>query len=152
MSVWGGLLLAAGLGVLVIAFGDLIPQFSSRRVVVGLLGICGLLSGGLLLFSRRYVWRTRFYLFFAGIGLIVLVGRLGDTGGAAGEQGAGVGAPLVSEKLGFDPATAVFITHPSMIHAVAWVYHRPDAGCMSRKENSHTESPGPNRRARFRSA
>lgn len=39
-----------------------------------------------------------------------------------------------------------------MIHAVAWVYHRPDAGCMSRKENSHTESPGPNRRARFRSA
>lgn len=64
----------AGLGVLVIAFGDLIPQFSSRRIVVGLLGICGLLSGGLLLFSRRYVWRTRFYLFFAGIGLIVLVG------------------------------------------------------------------------------
>ena len=127
MSVWGGLLLGAGLGVLVIAFGDLIPQFSSRRIVVGLLGICGLLSGGLLLFSRRYVWRTRFYLFFAGIGLIVLVGGWAIPAELLESKAPASALRSFPEKLGFDPATAVFITHPSMIHAVAWVYHRPDA-------------------------
>lgn len=127
MTVWGALLLAAGIGVLAIAFADLIPQFASKRIIVGLLGFCGMLSGGLLLFCRRSIWRTRFYLFFFGIGLVVSVG-----GWAIPEKLSPAKMPTETlnafpAKLGFDPSRAVLITHPSLIHAVGWVYRRPDA-------------------------
>lgn len=127
MTVWGALLLAAGIGVLAIAFADLIPQFASKRIIVGLLGFCGMLSGGLLLFCRRSIWRTRFYLFFFGIGLVVTVG-----GWAIPEKLSPAKMPVETlaafpAKLGFDPSRAVLITYPSLIHAVGWVYRRPDA-------------------------
>lgn len=126
MSVWGGLLLLAGLGVLALAIGNLIPPLSSRRFVFALLGFCGLLSGSLLLFSRHTLWRTRFYLFFFGIGLIVLVGGWVASPELLRSKAPESALRAFPEQLGFAPDRAVFITYPSMIHAVAWVYHRPD--------------------------
>ncbi|MBS1369329.1 MAG: phospholipid carrier-dependent glycosyltransferase [Lentisphaeria bacterium] len=127
MSAWGGLLAVAGLGVLVIAFADLIPEFSSVRIIAGLLGVCGIISGGLLLFSYRYVWRTRFYLFFAGLGLVVMVGGWVIPAELLESKAPEAALKALPGKLGFDPSKAILLTHPSLIHAVGWVYHRPDA-------------------------
>ena len=131
MSIWGALLAIAGIGVLVIAVGNLIPQFSSVRIIVGLLGICGAISGGLLLFSWKYVWRTRFYLFFAGIGLVLMIGGWAITPELLDSKTPESALRELPGKLNYDPSQAVLLTHPSMIHAIGWVYHRPDARLYS---------------------
>lgn len=126
MSIWGGLLAIAGAGALVIAIGDLIPQFAAVRIVVGLLGICGVISGGLLLFSWKYVWRTRFYLFFAGLALILMIGGWVITPELLDSKTPETALKALPGELNYDPAKAILVTHPSMIHAIGWVYHRPD--------------------------
>lgn len=131
MSIWGALLAIAGIGVLVIAVGNLIPQFSSVRIIVGLLGICGAISGGLLLFSWKYIWRTRFYLFFAGIGLVLMIGGWAITPELLDSKTPESALRELPGKLNYDPSKAVLLTHPSMIHAIGWVYHRPDARLYS---------------------
>ena len=131
MSIWGALLAIAGIGVLVIAVGNLIPQFSSVRIIVGLLGICGAISGGLLLFSWKYIWRTRFYLFFAGIGLVLMIGGWAITPELLDSKTPESALRELPGKLNYDPSQAVLLTHPSMIHAIGWVYHRPDARLYS---------------------
>jgi len=131
MTVWGALLMVAGIGVLAIAFADLIPQFSEKRTIVGLLGFCGMLAGGLLLFSRRSIWRTRFYLFFFGIGLVVMVGGWAIPAKLSPGKMPAQALEQFPAKLGFDPSRAVLITHPSLIHAVGWVYRRPDARLLA---------------------
>ena len=131
MTVWGAVLLAAGIGILAIAFGDLIPPFSSKRIMVGLLGFCGILAGGLLLFSRRVMWRTRFYFFFFGIGLVIAVGGWAIPAELMPGKMPEADLRAFPAKLGFDPAKAVLITHPSLIHAVGWVYRRSDARLLN---------------------
>lgn len=127
MTIWGALLLIAGAGVLAIAFADLIPPFSEKRIIVGLLGFCGALAGGVLLFSRRSVWRTRFYLFFFGIGLVVMFAGWAIPAKLSPTKMPTETFQALRGKLGFDPARAILITHPSLIHAVGWVYRRSDA-------------------------
>ena len=131
MTIWGALLLIAGIGVLAIAFANLIPQFSEKRIIVGLLGFCGILAGGVLLYSRRSIWRTRFYLFFFGIGLVVMVGGWAIPATLSPTKMPTKTLELFPAKLGFDPSRAVLITYPSLIHAVGWVYHRPDARLLA---------------------
>ncbi|MDR0931733.1 MAG: phospholipid carrier-dependent glycosyltransferase [Victivallales bacterium] len=132
MSIWGGILAVAGLGVLTVAFADLLPEFSSLRIIVGLLGVCAIIFGGLLLFSHRYMWRTRFYLFFAGIGVVIMVGNLAIPAELLGSKAPESALKSFPQKLNFDASKVILLTHPSLIHAVGWVYNRPDA----RLENS----------------
>ncbi len=131
MTAWGWILLLAGVGVLVCAFADLIPPYSEIRLIGGLLGVCGMLAGGLLVFTWRNVWRARFYLFFFGIALVLSVGGWAIPSKLNSDKMPEEVLRAFPEKLGFDPAKAILVTHSSLIHAVGWVYHRPDARLLS---------------------
>ena len=131
MNFWGGALVLAGTGVLVIELGGFESYFAEHRVLAVLTGIAGLVYGLALLLTAKRVWRVRLYIFFAGFAAVLALGGWAIPEGMIGDKMPERALKQLPEKLGFDTRKAVLVTHPAYMHAVAWVYHRPDVRSLN---------------------
>ena len=131
MNFWGGALVLAGTGVLVIELGGFESYFAEHRVLAVLTGAAGLVYGLALLLTAKQVWRVRLYIFFAGFAAVLALGGWAIPEGMIGDKMPERALKQLPEKLGFDTRKAVLVTHPAYMHAVAWVYHRPDVRSLN---------------------
>ncbi len=126
MTAWGGILAAAGLGVIgLMAFFPL-PELVSKRPVIFVLGAAGLLYGVVLLWSHRRLWRERLYCFFAGLAVVLAIGGWAIPDELLGSKAPEQALLQLRAELEYDPAEARLVTHTSLMHAVAFVHRRPD--------------------------
>lgn len=144
LTVWGVLLTIAALGTIAFLAVNPFPEkIAGSRGMLFATAAIGLLWGALLLLCCRKVWRTRFYLFFFGLAAVLAVGGWAIPPSLIGSKAPEADLQRLPALAGFDPSRAVLVTSPSLMHAVAWVYHRPDVRTLG----SHGELEYGNTRA-----
>lgn len=131
INVWAILLLLAACGVLIIELGNFETLFAERRVLTVLTGTAALIYALALLLSAKAKWRARLYLFFVGLAGILMLGPWAIPEGMLGDKMPERALRQLPEKLNFDPQQTILITYPVFMHAVAWVYHRPDVRTLN---------------------
>lgn len=125
LSIWGWLLTSAGLLALVV-----IPiVFHRLRLMESLPGMllavgAGTIWGVVLLWSRRFPARERLLLFFAGMVPLIAAGHLALPHEVLQEKAPG--EALRAAALRFPGKEQIVVTHPSLMHAVAFEFKNGD--------------------------
>lgn len=131
LTVWGALLAVAGIGVIGLMVFHPFAELASKRGAIIFLGAAGVIYGAVLLWSHRRLWRIRFYTFFTGLAAVLAIGGWAIPDELIGSKAPERALRELPQKLQYDPASVRLVTHPSLMHAVAFVHRRPDVMLLS---------------------
>ena len=133
LTVWGSLLVIASVGFGVVLFLPFMERIAYGWCFPAAVAMAaaGLIYGAALLLSRRADWRTRFYLFFGGMALLLATGGWAIPDGLLGDKVPERAMRELAVRLGFDPAKVTFFTTSSTMHAVAWIFDRKDVHTLN---------------------
>ncbi len=125
LSGWGWLLLVAGLIACVVV--PLVYRrlgMSDETPAMLLAIVVGTVWGGVLIWSRRFPERERLLFFFGGLIPLICAGQLAIPHEALESKAPAAALQLAARR--FPDPEQIVVTHPSLMHAVAYELQRPD--------------------------